>query len=55
LAEARRRNVRWVIVKTVLQSNEDPLPQPDETLTLVVREFPLARHLAGYDIYRRPQ
>ena len=55
LAEARRRNVRWVIVKTVLQSNEDPLPQRDETLTLVVREFPLARHLAGYDIYRRPQ
>ena len=53
MQEARKRNVRWVIVKTRLQSTEDPLPAPDETLRLVEREFVLDRRLAGYEVYLR--
>jgi hypothetical protein len=51
--EARKRNIRWVIVKTRLQSNEDPLPGRAETLTLLAREFALSHKLAGYDVYLR--
>jgi hypothetical protein len=50
---ARQRNIRWVIVKTRLQSTEDPLPGRAETLTLLAREFALIRKLAGYDVYLR--
>jgi hypothetical protein len=51
--EARRRGIRWVIVKTRLQSNESALPEPEKTLELVQREFALYRKLAGYDVYLR--
>jgi hypothetical protein len=51
--EARKRDIRWVIVKTRLQSNEDPLPGRAETLGRVVKEFALYRKLGGYDIYFR--
>ncbi len=51
--EARKRQIRWVIVKTRLQSNEDPLPERAETLANLTREFALARKLAGYDVYLR--
>jgi hypothetical protein len=53
LEEARKRNIRWVIVKTRLQSNEDPLPGRAETLPNLAREFALSRKLAGYDVYLR--
>jgi hypothetical protein len=53
LEAARNRNVRWVIVKTRLQSNEDPLPGRAETLALLAREFAFHRRLAGYDVYLR--
>lgn len=51
--EARKRNIRWMIVKTRLQSNEDPLPGRAETLADLRREFALSRKLAGYDVYLR--
>jgi len=51
--EARKRNIRWVVVKTRLQSNEDPLPGRAETMADLAREFALARKLAGYDVYLR--
>ena len=51
--EARRRNVRWVIVKRKLQINTNPLPESDQTLRLVGRDFALYRRLQGYDVYRR--
>lgn len=51
--EARKRNIRWVIVKTRLQSNEDPLPARQETLGLVAHEFALYRKLAGYEVLLR--
>jgi hypothetical protein len=53
LEEARKRQIRWVIVKTRLQSNEDPLPERAETLANLTRKFALARKLAGYDVYLR--
>jgi hypothetical protein len=51
--EARKRKIRWVIVKTRLQSNEDPLPGRAETMADLAREFALYRKLAGYDVYLR--
>jgi hypothetical protein len=53
LAESRRLNVRWVILKRVLQLNTDPLPESTETHQLIAQEFAIYRQLAGYDIYRR--
>ena len=53
MQEADRRNIRWVIVKTRLQSNENPLPGREQTMNLVQKEFKLDRRLAGYEVYRR--
>ena len=53
LAEARKRNIRWVIVKTHRQSNEDVTPRKAETLALMQKEFHLDKRLTAYDIYRR--
>ena len=51
--EARRRDVKWVIVKTDLQSVENPMPEGEETLRLVGEEFGVYRELKGYEVYRR--
>jgi hypothetical protein len=53
MAEARRRGIRWVIVKTRLQSNEDPLPERERTMALIAAEFVVEQELAGYTVYRR--
>jgi hypothetical protein len=50
--EARRQNVRWVILKRVLQSKANVMPEFDQTLRLVEGEFALYRRLEGYDVYR---
>jgi hypothetical protein len=52
MSEARKRNVRWVIVKRVLQSRANVMPGFDETMQLVQRDFAPPRALAGYDVYR---
>jgi hypothetical protein len=52
MSEACRRNVRWVIVKRVLQSKANVMPGFDETLQLVQRDFALSRTLGGYEVYR---
>ena len=49
-----RRNIRWVIVKTRLQSNENPLPDSARTIALIQAEFRPFRQLDGYQVYRRP-
>jgi hypothetical protein len=54
LAEAQRRDVRWVIVKRVPQINTDPLPESEQTMRMIEQDFALYRRLAGYDVYRRP-
>jgi hypothetical protein len=53
LAEARRRDVRWVIVKRVRQIKGDPTPERAQSMELVAQEYALFRRLGGYDIYRR--
>ena len=53
MQEADRRNIRWVIVKTRLQSNENPLQERERVLTLIKGEFQLNARLTGYEVYRR--
>jgi len=52
MQQVRQRNIRWIIVKTRLQSNQNPLPDLANTLTSVARDFALYRKLNGYDVYR---
>ncbi len=49
----RTRNIRWLIVKTDVQTKEDPTPDRAELMQLLIREFTPAAHLRGYDVYRR--
>jgi len=53
MAEARRRGVQWVVVKTRLQSDENPLPEREKTLELIAQEFALYRRLGAFDVYLR--
>lgn len=50
---ARARNIRWLIVKTDVQTKEDPTPDRAELMQLLMREFTPTAHLRGYDVYRR--
>ncbi len=47
------RNIRWLIVKRNLQTREDPTPDRAAMMDALMREFTLAAHLRGYDVYRR--
>ncbi len=47
------RNIRWLIVKTDVQTKEDPTPDRAELMRLLMQEFTTAAHLRGYDVYRR--
>jgi hypothetical protein len=53
LAEARRHDVKWVIVKRVEQIDGDPMPERAQSMQLIAAQFALYRRLGGYDIYRR--
>jgi len=52
-ALVRSRNIRWLIVKTDVQTKEDPTPQREAMLKLLMSEFTLSARLHGYDVYRR--
>ena len=52
--EARRRNIRWLIVKRDLQLKEDPAPQREAALQALQQIFLPFRKVGGYDVYRRP-
>jgi phage tail protein X len=54
IAEARKRNIRWLIVKRNLQIKEDVTPQREETLKALQQVFLPYRKLGSYDVYRRP-
>jgi hypothetical protein len=49
----RSHNIRWLIVKTDVQTKEDPTPDRAELLQLLTQEFTLSAHLRGYDVYHR--
>jgi hypothetical protein len=53
--EARRRRVRWLVVKRILQIDEDPMPSREAALGLLLQEYAPAARLQGYDIYRRTE
>jgi hypothetical protein len=53
VALARNDNIRWLIVKRDLQMKVDVTPDRAATMTLLMKEFALAAHLRGYDVYRR--
>ena len=52
-ALVRTRNIHWLIVKTDVQTKEDPTPDRAELMQLLMQEFTPAAHLRGYDVYRR--
>ena len=52
-ALVRAHNIRWLIVKTDVQTKEDPTPDRAELMRLLMQEFAPAAHLRGYDVYRR--
>jgi hypothetical protein len=52
-ALVRARNIRWLIVKTDVQTKEDPTPDRAELMRLLMQEFTPAARLHGYDVYRR--
>jgi hypothetical protein len=54
VAEAERRNIRWLIVKRNLQIKEDVTPRREAALAALQQVFLPYRKLRGYDIYRRP-
>jgi hypothetical protein len=54
VSEARRRNIRWLIVKRDLQLKEDPTPQREGAVKALQQVFLPYRKLGGYDVYRRP-
>jgi hypothetical protein len=49
----RSRNIHWLIAKRDLQTKEDPTPQREATMNLLMSDFKLAARLHGYDVYRR--
>jgi hypothetical protein len=52
--EARKREIRWLIVKRDLQIKEDPTPQREAALEALQQVFQPYRKLNGYDVYSRP-
>jgi hypothetical protein len=52
MEEARKRGVKWVIVKKELQIDETPMPEAEETMQFVKGEFNLYKVLKGYEVYR---
>jgi hypothetical protein len=53
VAEARKRKIRWLIVKRDLQIKEDPTPQREAALDALQQVFQPYSKLGGYDVYRR--
>jgi hypothetical protein len=51
-ALVRARRIRWLIVKTDVQTKEDPTPDRAELMSRLMQEFTLAARLRGYDVYR---
>lgn len=49
----KSRNIRWLVMKRDIQTKEDPTPNREATMRLLMDEFKPAAHLRGYDIYHR--
>jgi hypothetical protein len=51
-ALVRTRSIHWLIVKTDVQTKEDPTPDRAELMQLLMQEFTPAAHLHGYNVYQ---
>jgi hypothetical protein len=52
-AEVHSCNIRWLIIKRTLQLQGNPMPNREETLSLLQQDFVPSAQLDNYDIYRR--
>jgi hypothetical protein len=52
-ALVRTHNIRWLIVKTDVQTEGDPTPDRAALMQLLMQEFMPVAHLRGYDVFRR--
>ena len=50
---ARRRSIRWLILKTHLQIRDDVTPSRTQTLAALLPDYRLVRRLRGYEVYQR--
>jgi len=55
MAEARQRQVKWVVLKHDLQMNSDPMPEREATLTRLLGDYRITARLRAYDVYRRTE
>jgi hypothetical protein len=53
IAEARRRDIRWLVIKDGIQLEEEPLENKDHLLELLRQDFKLVESLNNYEIFRR--
>jgi hypothetical protein len=53
LAQAKARDIRWLIIKQDIQLDEEPLENKNDLLKLLRRDFKQVESLNNYDIYRR--
>jgi hypothetical protein len=51
LAEARKQQAHWLIVKRTLQIKEDPTSEREATMKLLEHEYFVVVRLHGYDVY----
>jgi uncharacterized membrane protein len=53
IAQARARNIRWLVLKEETQLEEEPLENKDQLLKLLRQDFKHVESLNNYEIYRR--
>lgn len=50
---ARKRDIRWLVVKRNLQIKTDPVENRDQLLNFLRQDFKPVKMLSNYDVYRR--
>lgn len=53
VAEARARDIRWLIIKDGIQLDEEPLENKEHLFELLRQDFKLVESLNNYEIFRR--
>jgi hypothetical protein len=53
LAEARARDIRWLVIKDELQLEEEPLENKEHLFELLRQDFKHVESLNNYEIFKR--
>jgi hypothetical protein len=53
LAQARTRNINWLVIKDDIQLEEEPLESKDQLFALLRQDFKHVESLNNYEIFRR--